>query len=116
VAGQLTQAGIRTELKVYEWTTYMNKIAYPHGGGPMWLIGWGTPPGMPMTPTPRCSARAVLANYWNPEFNTLLDEAQTTMDSKKRSRSTSRWPRFWMEDLAGDLLYQQIDITGSTGS
>jgi ABC-type transport system substrate-binding protein len=43
VAGQLTQAGIRTQLKVYEWTTYMNNISYRHGGAPIWLIGWGNP-------------------------------------------------------------------------
>ena len=34
VAGQLTKAGIRTQLKVHEWTTYMNNIAYRHSGPP----------------------------------------------------------------------------------
>ena len=34
VAGQLTKAGIRTQLKVHEWTTYMTNMAYRHNAGP----------------------------------------------------------------------------------
>jgi len=113
VAGQLTQAGIRTELKVYEWTTYMNKIAYPHGGGPMWLIGWGNATwDADDTYTPMFRTGQVLANYWNPEFNTLLDEAQTTMDSKKREQIYFKVAKIWMEDPPAISLYQQIDNYG----
>lgn len=113
VAGQLTQAGIRTELKVYEWTTYMNKIAYAHGGGPMWLIGWGNPTwDADDTYTPMFRSGQVLANYWNPEFNALVDEAQSTMDPKKREQLYFKVAKIWMEDPPAISLYQQIDNYG----
>jgi peptide/nickel transport system substrate-binding protein len=113
IAGQLTQAGIRTELKVYEWTTYMNKIAYPHGGGPMWLIGWGnTTWDADYTYTPMFRTGQVLANYWNPDFNALLEEGQTTMDPKKRLAAYAKAGRFFIDDAPAICLYQQIDSYG----
>jgi len=91
----------------------MNKIAYPHGGGPMWLIGWGNATwDADDTYTPMFRTGQVLANYWNPEFNTLLDEAQTTMDAKKREQIYFKVAKIWMEDPPAISLYQQIDNYG----
>ncbi len=113
VAGQLTQAGIRTQLKVYEWTTYMNNIAYRHGGDPMWLIGWGnTTWDADYTFTPMFRTGQVLANYWNPDFNALLEDAQTNMDAKKRLQLYSKASRFFLDDPPAIPLYQQIDNYG----
>src|SRR5437762_3165415 len=42
-AGQLTKAGIKTAVRTYEFVSYLNTLAYKHKGGPVWLIGWGTP-------------------------------------------------------------------------
>ena len=113
VAGQLTQAGIRTQLKVYEWTTYMNNIAYRHGGGPMWLIGWGnTTWDADGTFIPMFRTGQLLANYWNPDFNMLLDDAQTDMDPKKRLQMYSKASRFFLDDPPAIPLYQQIDNYG----
>lgn len=32
----------------------------------------------------------VLANYWNPDFNAVLEEGQTNMDPKKRLAAYSK--------------------------
>ncbi len=113
VAGQLTQVGIRTQLKVNEWTTYMNNIAYRHGGAPMWLIGWGnTTWDADYTLYPMFHTGQLLANYWNPDFNALLDEAQTNMDPKKRLQLYAKADRFFIDDAPAICLYQQIDNYG----
>jgi peptide/nickel transport system substrate-binding protein len=113
VAGQLTKAGIRTQLKVHEWTTYMNNLAYRHNSGPMWLIGWGnTVWDADYTYTPMFRTGQILANYWNPEFNNLLEEGQTNMDPKKRLQAYYRADRIFVEDGAAIPLYQQIDNYG----
>ncbi len=113
VAGQLTKVGIRAQLKVHEWTTYMNNIAYRHGGAPMWLIGWGnTTWDADGTLIPMFRTGQLLANYWNPDFNALLDDAQTNMDPKKRSQMYSKASRFFLDDPPAIPLYQQIDNYG----
>ena len=113
VAGQLTNAGIRTQLKVYEWTTYMNNIAYVHGGGPMWLIGWGnTTWDADYTYTPMFRTGQVLANFWSPEFNSLLEDGQTTMDPKKRLEIYAKADRLFVDEGMAISLYQQIDNYG----
>ena len=113
VAGQLTQAGIRTQLKVHEWTTYMNNLAYPHKGGPMWLIGWGnTVWDADYTYTPMFRTGQVLSNYWNTDFNNLLEDGQTNMDPKKRLQAYYKANRIFVEDGAAIPLYQQIDNYG----
>jgi peptide/nickel transport system substrate-binding protein len=113
VAGQLTKAGIRTQLKVHEWTTYMNNLSYRHNAGPMWLIGWGnTVWDADYTYTPMFRTNQILANYWNPEFNNLLEDGQTNMDQKKRLQIYYKANHLFMEDAAAIPLYQQIDNYG----
>ena len=43
VTGQLSKAGIKTQLKTYEFVNYLDNLVYVHKPGPVWLIGWGTP-------------------------------------------------------------------------
>jgi ABC-type transport system substrate-binding protein len=54
----------------------------------------------------------ILANYWNPEFNNLLEQGQTTMDPKKRQQIYSKADRIFVEDAPSIALYQQIDNYG----
>jgi peptide/nickel transport system substrate-binding protein len=113
ITGQLTQVGIRTQLRVHEWTSYMNNLAYAHGGGPMWLIGWGnTTWDADNTFTNMFKTGELLANYWNPDFNVLLDEGQTNMDPKKRLQIYSKVSRLFVNDAPAIPLYQQIDNYG----
>ncbi|HTU01061.1 MAG TPA: ABC transporter substrate-binding protein, partial [Candidatus Sulfotelmatobacter sp.] len=113
VAGQLTQAGIRTEVKLYEWTTYMSTITYRHGGAPMWMMGWGNPTWDAVhTLDYFFHTGQIQANYGNPECDKLLDEARSTMDQHKRQEDYSKVGKILLDDAAVLTLYQQIDNYG----
>ena len=113
VGGQLTKAGIKTSIRTYEFVNYLNNMVYVHKAGPVWLIGWGTPTLDAETVyVPLFRSGNVLANYYNEDFNRMIDEAQTIMDEKKRTEQYHRINKLWIEDAAAAPLYQQIDLYG----
>lgn len=115
VAGQLTKTGIRTQLKTHEWGNYLNNMVYVHNAGPVWLIGWGTTTYDAETVyIPLFRSGKILSNYFNPEFDRMVDEAQTVMDPQKRLELYHRINRLWVEDAAAIPLYQQLDLYGAT--
>ena len=44
----------------------------------------------------------------------MIDQAQTTMDAKKRLELYHKINRLWIEDAAAMPLYQQLDLYGAT--
>jgi peptide/nickel transport system substrate-binding protein len=115
VAGQLTKAGIKTQLKTYEFVSYLNNMVYTHKAGPVWLIGWGQPTmDAEGIYVPLFRSGSLLSNYYNPDLDGLVDEAQRTMDEKKRLEIYHRINRLWIEDAAAVPLYQQLDLYGAS--
>jgi peptide/nickel transport system substrate-binding protein len=115
VAGQLTKAGIRMTLRIHEWGSYLNNMAYFHKAGPVWLIGWGTATyDAEIVYVPLFRSGKILANYYNADFDGMVDQAQTTMDAKERLEAYLRINRLWVDDTAGMPLYQQLDLYGAT--
>src|ERR1700675_1030648 len=115
VGGQLSKAGIKTTVRTYEFVNYTNNMVYVHKAGPVWLIGWGTPTIDAETVyVPLFRSGNVLANYYNEDFNRMIDEAQTIMDDKKRLDQYHRINKMWIEDAAAAPLYQQIDLYGAS--
>jgi len=113
VGGQLTKAGIRTTVKTHEWGTYLNQMVYVHGAGPLALIGWGnTTWDADGTLTPIFRTGKILSNYHNEQFDSLIDEAATTVDPKARLGLYSKALQIWVNDGAAIPLYQQMDIYG----
>src|SRR5881628_2349803 len=85
VTGQLAKSGIKATLRTHEFVAYLNNLIYKHKGGPVWLIGWGTPTLDAETIYgPLFRTGANLTSYSNPELDRLFDEAQSIMDEKKR--------------------------------
>jgi peptide/nickel transport system substrate-binding protein len=114
VAGQLTKAGIKTTLRTYEFVNYLNNLVYPHKPGPVWLIGWGTPTLDAETVYgPLFRTGSNLSNYHNPDFDGMVDQAQTMMDEKKRLEIYHRINKLWLEEAAAVPLYQQLDLYGA---
>jgi peptide/nickel transport system substrate-binding protein len=114
VAGQLTKAGIKTNLKTYEFVNYLNNYVYVHKAGPMWLIGWGQPTmDAEGIYVPLFRSGNLLSNYHNPDFDRMIDEAQTIMDDRKRLEQLHRINKLWLEDQPAVPLYQQIDLYGA---
>ncbi len=115
LAGQLTKAGIRTQLKTHEWVNYLNNMVYAHNAGPVWLIGWGTTTYDAETVyVPLFRSGKILSNYFNADFDGMVDAAQTVMDPKRRLELYHRLNRLWVEDAAAMPLYQQLDLYGAT--
>jgi len=115
VAGQLTKAGIKTQLKTYEFVNYLNNMVYTHKAGPVWLIGWGQPTmDAEGIYVPLFRSGSLLSNYYNPDLDGLVDEAQRTMDEKKRLEIYRRINRLWIDDAAAVPLYQQLDLYGAS--
>src|SRR5438874_379457 len=114
-AGQLTKAGIRTTVKTYEFVNYLNNLTYKHKGGPVWLIGWGTPTIDAETVYgPLFRTGSNLGTYSNPDLDGLVDAAQKEMDEKKRLALYHQINKLWIEDAAAAPLYQQLDLYGAS--
>jgi peptide/nickel transport system substrate-binding protein len=113
VAGQLTKAGIRTTVRTHEWGTYLNQMIYVHAAGPVSLIGWGnTTWDADGTLTPLFRTGKILSNYHNPQFDSLLDEAATTVDPTARQALYTKALQIFLDDAPAIPLYQQMDIYG----
>jgi peptide/nickel transport system substrate-binding protein len=115
VAGQLTKAGIKTNLRTYEFVNYLNNMVYVHKAGPLWLIGWGQ--GMMDAEgiyVPLFRSGSLLCNYMNADLDGMVDEAQRTMDEKKRLELYHRINKLWIDDAAAVPLYQQLDLYGAS--
>jgi len=115
VAGQLNKAGIRTQLRIHEWGNYLNNMAYVHKAGPVWLIGWGTTTYDAETVyVPLFRSGKILGNYYNADFDGMVDEAQKTMDPKRRLEIYHKVNKLWIDDAAAMPLYQQLDLYGGS--
>jgi peptide/nickel transport system substrate-binding protein len=115
VAGQLTKAGIKTQLKTYEFVSYLNNLVYVHKPGPVWLIGWGTPTVDAETVYgPLFRTGSNLGNYSNPDFDGMVDQAQTEMNEKQRLAIYHRINKLWIDDMPAVPLYQQLDLYGAS--
>ena len=115
LAGQLTKAGIRTTLRTHEWVHYFGTLGYNHRAAPVWLIGWGTSTyDAEAVYVPLFRAGRFLSNYYNADFEGLIEQAQSTMDARKRAEIYQRINRIWVEDAAAMPLYQQQDLYGAS--
>ncbi len=115
VAGQLNKAGIKATMRTYEFVSYLNNMLYVHKPGPVWLIGWGQ--GMMDAEgiyVPLFRSGSLLCNYYNPDMDGMIDQAQTMMDEKQRLALYHRINKMWIEDQAAVPLYQQIDLYGAS--
>jgi len=115
LAGQLSKAGIRTTLRTHEWVQYFGTLGYNHRTGPVWLIGWGTSTyDAEVVYVPLFRTGRFLSNYYNADFEGLIEQAQATMDSRKRAELYHRINRIWVDDAAAMPLYQQQDLYGAS--
>jgi peptide/nickel transport system substrate-binding protein len=115
VAGQLTKAGIRTQLKTHEFVSFLNNMVYLHKPGPIWLIGWGTPTVDAETVYgPLFRTGSNLGNYHNADFDGMVDQAQSQMDEKQRLATYHKINKLWVDEVPAIPLYQQMDLYGAS--
>jgi ABC-type transport system substrate-binding protein len=81
-------------------------MVYVHNAGPIWLIGWGTSTYDAETVyVPLFRSGKILSTYHNPDFDRMVDEAQTMMDPKKRLELYHQINKLWVEDAAAMPLW-----------
>src|SRR5574341_2404396 len=113
VTGQLSKAGIKATLRTHEFVSYLNNMVYVHKAGPVWLIGWGHPTmDAEAIYVPLFKSPNVFVNWHNEDFNGMVEEAQSTMDERKRLAQYHRINKLWVEEVPAVPLYQQIDLYG----
>src|SRR5262245_48438945 len=114
VAGQLNKAGIKTTLRTFEFVSYLNTMVYVHKAGPVWLIGWGhSSMDAEAIYVPLFKAPNIFVNWFNEDFNGMVEQAQSEMDEKKRLALYHRINKLWIEEVPAIPLYQQIDLYGA---
>ncbi len=102
-------------MKTFEFVNYLNNMTYKHKGGPVWLIGWGTPTIDAETVyNPLFRTGSQLGTYSNPDLDGLVEAAQKEMDEKKRLALFHQINKLWIEDAAAAPLYQQLDLYGAS--
>jgi ABC-type transport system substrate-binding protein len=80
----------------------------------MSLIGWGnTTWDADGTLAPTFRSGKILSNYFNEQYDSLLDEAATTVDAKARQALYTKALQIFLDDSPAIPLYQQMDIYGA---
>ena len=112
IAGQLSKVGIKVDLKMVEWATYLDIIA-TRKSAPIYLFGWGL-----VTADPDSWYWANLhsgepfSQTNDKELDRILEQARSEMDSKKREKSYHEAQRLVHDQAYLCVLYQTKDLYG----
>src|SRR5256885_1722894 len=90
--GARAHAHVGSSLQTVTW----GKTAWDGGGALGALVRGGT----------------AQSDYYNPDFDGLIDEAQTSIDPRRRLELYARAQRMVVDDGGVLPLYQQVDIYG----
>jgi peptide/nickel transport system substrate-binding protein len=110
IAGQLTKIGVRTQVVVHEWGTYVSK--WPDGLVPMYMIGWAgawDADGI-MFPLLRSGQR--FSRWSNPDFDAILDKARRTLDQGERVKLYKQATQLAHDEAPWLFLFHGMDIYG----
>jgi peptide/nickel transport system substrate-binding protein len=113
VAGQLTENGIKTNVKVIgEWGAYVRTIL-DHKTEDIAMSGWCLPSLEPdHWVTPNLKTGEPVSQYSNPEVDKLMDQARAEMNPEKRKQLYSQLLRLIRDEAPYIFGYQQVDIYG----
>jgi peptide/nickel transport system substrate-binding protein len=113
VAGQLTENGIKTTVKVIgEWGAYVRTIL-DHKTEDLAMSGWCLPSLEPdHWVTPNLHTGEPVSQYSNPELDKLMAQASAEMNQDKRKQLYSQLLRVIRDEAPYIFGYQQMDIYG----
>src|SRR5215470_8035344 len=113
VAGQLTENGIKTNIKIIgEWGAYVRTIL-DHKTEDVAMNGWCLPSLEPdHWVTPNLKTGEPVSQYGNPEVDKLMDQARAEMNVDKRKQLYSQLLRLIHDEAPYIFGYQQMDIYG----
>ena len=113
VAGQLTENGIKANVKIIgEWGAYVRTIL-DHKTDDVAMGGWCLPSLEPdHWVTPNLHTGEPVSQYSNPEVDKLMEQARAEMNADKRKQLYSQLLRLIHDDAPYIFGYQQMDIYG----
>ena len=112
IAGQLAKIGVKVNVQVHEWGTYIGMVTSKEGAGPMWTIGWaGTfdADGL-LYPLLRCGQ--LFSKWCNDDFDGNLEQARSVMDQKERERLYHKAVRLAHEEAPWLFMHVVVDAYG----
>ena len=112
IVGQLAKVGINIKLKVHEWGSYSLKIFSPEGADHMNSLAWAASFDADSILVPLFYTGQTLSRYSNKQFDSLLDQARSTMDPKRREKIYHDALDLIYDDAASLFFYQGVDIYG----
>ncbi len=113
IAGQLTENGIKTNVKIIgEWGSYVRSVL-DHKTEDIFMNGWCLPSLEPdHWVTPNLHTGEPVSQYSNPEVDKLMEQARAEMNAEKRKQLYSQLLKLIREDAPWIFGYQQMDIYG----
>ena len=113
VAGQLTENGIKTNVKIIgEWGSYVRSVL-DHKTEDIFMNGWCLPSLEPdHWVTPNLHTGEPVSQYSNLEVDKLMEQARAEMNVEKRKQLYSQLLRLIRDDAPWIFGYQQMDIYG----
>jgi len=111
---QLLAVGIKTNITVFEWATYLGKLT--NHEAELFLMGWGFMTGeasQALRQTMFSGNAFNYSNYSNPKFDELLAQAEVTVDMDERDAIyTEINELICLEDAVVKPLYYMYNIYG----
>jgi len=113
IAGQLTENGIKTNVKIIgEWGSYVRSVL-DHKTEDIFMNGWCLPSLEPdHWVTPNLHTGEPVSQYSNPEVDRLIEQARAEMNADKRKQLYAQLLRLIHDDAPWIFGYQQMDICG----
>jgi peptide/nickel transport system substrate-binding protein len=113
VAGQLTENGIKTNVKIIgEWGSYVRSVL-DHKTEDIFMNGWCLPSLEPdHWVTPNLMSGEPVSQYSNAEVDKLIAQARAEMNADRRKQLYSQLLRLVHDDAPWLFGYQQMDIYG----
>jgi peptide/nickel transport system substrate-binding protein len=112
IVGQLAQVGIKVNLKIIEWGTFMNN-ATSHKTNPIYLMGWSLPS---LDPDQwlwvNTHSDGPFSQTRDPELDKMLKEGRYEMDVAKREAIYHKINGYLHDKAYLAVLYEQRDLMG----
>jgi peptide/nickel transport system substrate-binding protein len=110
IAGQLAKIGVKTQVVVHEWGTYVSK--WPDGLVPMYMIGWAATWDADGIMYPLLHSGQRFSRWSNPDFDALIDKARRTLDQGERVKLYRQATQLAHDEAPWLFLFHGMDIYG----
>ena len=114
---QLREIGINTEIKVFQWATYIKMIENENEVKPIFYMSWNTANGdcdktmYPLFHSSQIKGSMNVTAFVNKDLDDTLDKARITMDPKVRKELYGKAQEILQEELPHyTILYPKLNL------